>query len=177
MELAGAHTYAAHPEVAAVYFKMEELPQRLPALLSVLSPDAIKKRFASPLADSGPAAIGAGIGPSLAPQVRLVGGWVAYEHYEAHSENTRRILSENVGSRGIVSSGASFRTPDGSIRADVNIKQPRAQLDALATIMNMDWFHFQTAAEYLSSDPNVPTILTGQHHGSVPANTRFHKNG
>lgn len=152
-----AHSYARHPAVNGQYllltnglevrlyqasnleeplasFDVDEIAARLPSLVAILGPAAIRQKFSRPFSPSEEALreIGAGIGRGLANQVRLTGGLVEYSNFEARRDDIKRILTEyGVGTRGIVTAGAAYRLPSGQIRADIRITQPNRRHDTL----------------------------------------------
>jgi hypothetical protein len=190
-----AHSYARHPAINGQYmllmngvevrlyqasniesplatFGVDEIPSRLPSLISILGPEAIRQRFARPFSPSEQSLkeIGSGIGRGLGPAGRAMGGFVEYTEHDATGGTTQQILDEyGIGARGIVTGGAVYRLPGGQIRADIKITQPNKKQDALARLMNLEWFKLQSSDEYISRNPEAPTIFTGQTTGGMPA--------
>jgi len=172
-----AHTYSAHPEIAASHFllsngrefrlyatamldqpllswRYEDIEPNLMALHNVIGPAAIRRRFerAKPLP-------GKPLAPGISAKVKIVGGEVRYgEHHTNYPllQGKDFLTGNHVGVR----RGEVARTDDGRIRAVVELissSQSMRELNKLAGLS--DEHEFFAADEFISDDVNKPTIL------------------
>ncbi|WP_296387790.1 type I restriction enzyme HsdR N-terminal domain-containing protein [Reyranella sp.] len=186
-----AHTYAMHPEVAAPLFLLvngrefhlyqtsflekpvlawrhDELANRMPEIRELLSPDAIRRRYRSIRIDPAVA-----IAPGLGPYVRIVGGAITYREFLSPTSNpeVQAWLKAREGIRSIVTDGFSCRLPTGALCCEVLIRQSDAKLDQLARLLNLECFSFSCSDQRISTNPEAPSIFTGQPKGILPAGT------
>ncbi len=190
-----AHTYACHPEVNATYFLLcngrrfalyqtsyledpilsfdyADLELQRANLLTVLSPDALRKRHTSPLSPRARVEDGDGIGlaPGWGPQAQIMGGWLLYKGITNASATKVDILKAAIGRRAQVIGEFAYRTINDAIKADLKIVQATTDLDRLATLMNLNGYSVNTSEQFISMDRERPTIFGGQKAGQIPAN-------
>jgi hypothetical protein len=182
-----AFTYAAHPDVAAPLFvltngrefrlyetfhleepalacSVEDLPQRMEDIRSILSPDAIRKRYRN-------IRIGLEeeVGPGLGKWAKVAGGTITYREFSCPSEEAMAVLRPRMGLRSSVREGLAYFLMDGGLQAEILVAQNDAKFDALARLMGMECFSFGSGDLRLSTDQQKPSVLTGQSRGRMPA--------
>jgi len=171
-----AHTYAAHPEVAAAFFMVtngrefhlyrtsmldapvlawpfEEIEQRLLALFNLVSPDALAKLAKSVRPDPGKP-----LGTGLPSVIRLSGGEVRYEeHVGDHPFLQADVIN---GLRLPITGGSVQRTEDGRIHGHVDVANAMPLMKELTEATGLDGgYDFYSASEYLSTDREAPSIF------------------
>lgn len=169
-----AHTYAAHPEIAASHFlitngrefklyetsrlespalawEFQDTDDNSLRLFNVLSPAALRRRAKANLVDSGKP-----LGRGLSSRLRIVGGEVLYEEYEG----SHPLFQESSinGLRLPVVGGSVSRTDDNRIVGRIEISKP-APILFIGEGAGFDAYDFYSAAEYISDDPEHPTIF------------------
>lgn len=169
-----AHTYAAHPEIAASHFlvtngrefrlyetsrlespvltwKFQDTDDNSLRLFNVLSPAAIRTRAKATSVDQGKP-----LSRGLGSRLRVIGGEILYEdHVGNHPFFQQSSIS---GLRLPVVGGSVNRTDDGRILGRVEISKA-APLFFLGDDEASDPYSFYSAAEYISDDPEHPTIF------------------
>jgi len=185
-----AHTYAMHPEIAASFFlitngrkfclyetaKLEraalewnfednDKDETRYRLFNVLSPSAFRERAKITLIDPGNP-----LGKGLASRLRIIGGQITNDEY---SGNHPLIPLESVNGLSLpVIGGYVTRAEDKRIMGHVLVGS------AVAIIPNSamgipDSYDFFSATDYLSDDPDRPTIFQNFVKGIVPAGSSF----
>lgn len=169
------HTYAAHPEIAAGFFMLtngrefqlyrtsalaepilswtfEETEQKLLPLFNLVGPEALKKLAHLVRPDPGKP-----LGLNLGSSLRILGGTVWYDEHEA----TVTWLSEAITGLSLsITGGRVARLDDGRIHARVEMANAAAVMRGLNAAMGIDdGYDFYSAAEYLSSEVNAPSIF------------------
>lgn len=170
-----AHTYSAHPEIAATHFLLtngrrfllfatgeldkpllewafEDTEGQIMTLFNILSPAAVRKRAQLIRHDTAKP-----LGRGLPSALKIVGGEVAYgDHFSDHP-----LLDSNAlkGSVGAVTGVDVRRVEDGRIRAKVAVRSPYQQLAELNRAAGLSDYDFLTSDEYISTDPSHPTIF------------------
>lgn len=183
-----AHTYATHPEIAAEYYLLtngrefrlyrvgqpdnaiwhwtkEDTDELLPALRAFLGPAAMKKRAHVTIDKGKPLAEG------LGSTANIIGGHIVY------AKNCSNF-TDNLGMDGLVNTVVGnriYRTDEGLIAGEVNLKSAFAHMDAMFDGFGFYPLRFNTAEEYLSSDRERPTLLQGLLSVAMPAGTQFPK--
>ena len=183
-----AHTYAAHPEVAAVLYLVtngrhfrvyrtsypdepifewptEETEANLVAIRNLLSPEAIKRRVHIPLDRGKPLAAG------LSSKVRIAGGSLVYGAHSSDVPQFQQQLSAMEGLRAAITGGSAYRNETGQIVAEVEQAGPYSQFDAFNKAAGIDVMLYRTSSEYISTDVNNPTIFQNSVTASVPRGT------
>jgi hypothetical protein len=178
-----AHSYSAHPDVGAFYYmlidghqgqvfqisnpdkplfewRIPDTADVLPILRSFLSPEALQKKFSSPVDLGKPLADG------LRSRMKIVGGDVVYDEHispdlqiDAHRMNGMRQTVSGVGVE---------RSQDGLIIAEVNLKSAFSTFDAINHAVGLGSFMFKTSDEYVSVDVEHPTLFTNLASVSAP---------
>ncbi len=178
-----AHTYAAHPEIAASHILLTngrlfrlyatgeldvpllewayaETEQHMMALYNVLGPEAVKKRAGLIRPD-----VSKPLGKGLPPKLRIVGGEVTYgEHRSDHPLFQVDALNGAVGA---ITGSAVDRMSDGRIRALVAVRSPYPQMAELNRAAGLGDYEFMTSDEYVSTDPERPTIFQNVVEGRL----------
>ena len=174
-----AHTYAAHPEVAAFYFlltngsyfrlytsakpakpilvwRLEEADQRWVEIENTLGPRAIAHmtKLLTP-------ATGKPLGRGLKPSVEIVGGVMTYEGYVSSTPGGQEVLDRMRGLRNAVTGGYVGRDEFGIIRAGLRTVGGLAQMDELNRMSGLGSYELSSADEYISFDRARPTIFRG----------------
>lgn len=184
-----AHTYAAHPEIGAAFilvtngrrfelyrtgaldtsllaFGHDQLEQFLLPLFNVVGPDAIKKLSNLVRVDAGKP-----LGRNLASALAITGGQITYEE---HASDTPLVPRETIeGLQLPVVGGKVERLQDGRIHAYVEIGKAAAIFRDLSEMMGAaDDYDFYSADEYISTDPEAPTIFQNLYENTTPVGTR-----
>ncbi len=171
-----AHTYAAHPEISAAFilltngrrfelyrtgaldtpllaFDHDQLEKSLLSLFNIVGPDAIKKLSNLVRVDTGKP-----LGRNLSSKLIIIGGQITYEE---HASDTPLIPREMIeGLRLPVTGGLVERLEDGRIHAYVEIGKAAAMLRDFSEMVGAaDDYDFYSADEYVSTDPEKPTIF------------------
>ncbi|MGP8271175.1 MAG: type I restriction enzyme HsdR N-terminal domain-containing protein [Terracidiphilus sp.] len=185
-----AHTYAMHPEIAASFFLItngrkfrlyetaklersalewnfedEDKDETLLRLSNVLSPSAFRERSKIALIDPGKP-----LGKGLASRLRIVGGQITNDEY---SGNHPLVPLESVNGLSLpVTGGYVTRAEDKRIVGYVLVGKAVAFIPNSA-IGLPDCYDFFSATDYLSGDPDRPTIFQNIVKGIVPAGSSF----
>lgn len=171
-----AHTYAAHPEIGAAFimvtngrrfelyrtgaletpllaFQHDQLEQSLLSLFNIVGPDAIRKLSNLVRADSGKP-----LGRNLSSKLTIAGGQITYEE---HASNTPLVPREMIeGLQFPVVGGRVERLSDGRIYAYVEVGKAAAMFRDFSEMVGAaDDYEFYSADEYVSTDPEKPTIF------------------
>lgn len=183
-----AHTYSAHPEIAASYFllsngrqfrlyltsqlkrplfewKFNETDYVFMNIVNILSYDAFKRRARLFAFDPNkPLAIGY---PS---QVEIITGEITYGCH-ASDHPLFANLSALVGSIGQVTGGQLQRAADGRLHGVLLYRSPMQHLQPIIAAMGHDRFEFFSADEFISTDPTKPTIFQNATQGHLEPGT------
>jgi hypothetical protein len=168
-----AHTYAAHPEVAAFYFlvtngrsfrlfetgrlsqpllewSLSDQDTNFLRILNLLGPEALRRRARLILADPGDP-----LGEGLSSKVRVISGTVYYDSLDAGQLSN--MMASLVGLELPVTSGEVSRDPDGRIHARVSV----ASVSPLTrpALGPGDHYDFYSSSRYISTDERKPTIF------------------
>jgi len=167
------HTYAAHPEIAAAFFMLtngrrfelyrtstlaepilawdfEQTEEKFLSLLNLVRPAAIEKLANLVRPDPGKP-----LGVGLASTLRILGGRVTYEEHTSGVS----FLSKAISGLSLPITGGFVRRADnGQIHAHVEVASAAAMMPGLST-MGLDHYDFYSAAEYISSEPEEPSIF------------------
>lgn len=183
-----AHTYAAHPEIAASYFLVtngreyqlfetsrleaaalswsyEETDEKILALFNLVSPQALRKRAGLVVPDRGKP-----LGAGLASRMEMIGGDIVYEdHRGSHP------LFATAGVDGLslpVTGGTVERDEEGKIKARVRVASamPIAR-ELQEALRGDDSYDFFSVSEFVSTDPENPTLFSNFIESTVPAGT------
>lgn len=182
-----AHTYAAHPEISAAYFlitngrdwdlyrtsslqdpilrwSFADQESVMLRLFNLVGPEAIKRLVSLMKPDPGKP-----LGPNLASEIELIGGHVVYEDHQ--SSHPLLDTSQLNGLSLPITGGYVRRTEDGRIHAHVKVASAMALMKELSDAMGVDGYDFFSADEYVSDDPEEPTILQNIVEMITPAGT------
>lgn len=183
-----AHTYAAHPDIAALYYvltngrefklfrtshphapdlswKFSETAGLMPILANVLGPASIKKRVMATKPDTN-----LPLGPNLPSSLQLVGGFVTYIDHETN--NPLVVIPESTkGSRATVVGDSVSRTESGLIRVHLTLAGPNSLWDYLNRLGGIEGYTFETADEFISEDSERPTIFQNYLEATIKAGT------
>ena len=181
-----AHTYSAHPEIAADFFlvtngrKFElyqtgvldravlsfdhnDIEQNLLSLFNILGPAAVRERSKILSIDPGKP-----LGKNLPSIVVIKGGIIRYEE---HAINTPLIPKEMIeGLELPVVAGRIERDDNGRIHAYIEIAKAAAMFRELqGSIGAADDYDFYSSDEYISDDPEKPTIFQNLYKSETKA--------
>jgi hypothetical protein len=185
-----AHSYAAHPEVNALFFlitngrsyklyrtskldaplmawEWDDIDDVVLALGNLVGPDAIRKKMKLLQPDLGkPLAAG------IASQVEIIGGWVRYED---HSSNHPLIDIRAINGLELpVIGGRVSRAEDGRLHALVKTAQAAPLLGELSAVLDSgDGYDFFSSDPYVSVNRETPTIFQNAVESQVPAGTKM----
>lgn len=174
-ELDQAYSYAAHPEIKALFFVVtngrqfliyrtlegpsapallafgyEELGHQLQSLKNLLSPASLQRDFPTLVPDTGkPLAAG------LRSFAKVINGSITYTH--AHPEPPGRSV---VGMRSYVKEGSVERTDDGKITAYLKFGSTHRQMDDMLRAWKLEIFEISTSAPEISTDSQSPTAFS-----------------
>jgi hypothetical protein len=178
-----AHTYAAHPEIAALYFlvtngrdyqlymtsrlvkplltwahdDIEDLRLQISAILDF---EAIKKYAAITTPD-----VGRPLGNGLPSRLRIRGGEIVYG---AHSSDHPLLQEDVIGdSVAPITDGAVTREADGRISARLRVLSVTGASRKLNEKLGLDRFEFTAMTSEISRDRNSPTIFKNIQIGSI----------
>lgn len=169
------HTYAAHPEIGAAFFLLTngrqfelyrtsllegpilswtylETEEKLLSVFNLVGPAALEKLANLVRPDPGKP-----MGQNLSSSLRILGGSVTYED---HVSTLSWLTDAIAGLQLPITGGFVRRTEDGRIHANVEMANAAAMMRGLNAAMGIDdKYDFYSAAEYLSSDVEAPTIF------------------
>jgi hypothetical protein len=131
----------------------EETDDILLNLLNIVSPAAMRKRAKVAVVDPGKP-----LGKGLASKQRIIGGEIIYED---HQSDHPLLKTEFInGLRLPVTGGSVRRTEDGRIVGHVDVAKVAPLMRELNDTMGIaDGYDFFSATEYLSEDPQHPSIF------------------
>lgn len=184
-----AHSYAAHPEIAAAYFVLtngrtfrlysmlepkqpllewrhEQIDQFWINLENVLGPAQIRRKFEQELRHRGKP-----LARDLGSVANIVGGRVEYTEYSCTDPAQSQALQSLIGTRANVETGKVARSESGLIHGQLKLAGPNEQWDLLNQLSGVSTYDFYAAEEFLSTDRDKPTILTGLIRFEMPAGT------
>ncbi|MET7244876.1 type I restriction endonuclease subunit R [Methylobacterium sp. EM32] len=177
-----AHTYATHPEIAALYYLLtngrewrlyrvgrpstpiftwenEQTDNMLVALQNTLGPEAFKKRAAALEVDSGKhLALG------LGSKSLIKGGYITYSTTKTNNHMFNAHLAQFDGMRAPITSGEVYRNERGEIEAKIAMLSGFAAGDAMMKDSIAEALTFLSKEEYISRDREIPTIFTNLSH-------------
>lgn len=183
-----AHTYAAHPEIAATFFlvtngrqfrlfetaKLQQAvlewdfqnsDDNLLRLFNLLSPAAFRKRANVTLVDPGKP-----LGKGLASRLRIIGGEILYEEHQGSHPFIKAQSME--GLRLPVTGGYVIRDEDRRIKGHLKVAKSAPLMQELNAVMGIsDDYNFFSATEFLSQDPTRPSIFQNVVASQVAAGT------
>lgn len=178
-----AHTYSAHPEIAAAYFLVtngrdfqlfatgklekpllewpyEDTEQQLMTIFNIVGYNAIRKLTAAITPD-----INKPLGAGLPSNAKIIGGEVAYgEHKSDHPLLQNDVMKGLIGT---ITGKSVERAADGRLHAIVSVRSPYQQLAELNKLAGLDEFHFFSSDEYISDSIERPTIFQNVAEGHV----------
>jgi hypothetical protein len=143
----------------------EETNDILLNLLNIVSPAAMRKRAKLAAVDPGKP-----LGKGLASKQRIIGGEIIYED---HQSDHPLLKTEFInGLRLPVTGGSVRRTEDGRIVGHVDVAKVAPLMRELNDAMGIaDGYDFFSATEYLSEDPEHPSIFQNLVQSTTPAGT------
>jgi Type I restriction enzyme R protein N terminus (HSDR_N) len=178
-----AHTYCAHPEIAAAYFLLtngrefrlyatsqlttpilawsyEETEQRLMTIYNIVSYAAIRRLNEVTRPD-----VNKPLGTGLSSKLKIVGGQIKYgEHLSDHPLLKADPLKGMVGA---VTGVRVERAVDGRLHATVSVLSPYQQLAELNKLAGIGDYEFFSSSEYVSVDRENPTIFQNVLEGRL----------
>ena len=178
-----AHTYAAHPEIAALYFLVtngrefnlymtsrlkapllswayEEIEDLHSQICGVLEFEAIKK-YASRVTPD----VGRPLAKGLPSKLEVRGGEVIYGPHESdHPLLQNDVLNDSVAP---ITEGWVARQEDGRIQAKLRVITAAGSTRKLNERLGLDRFEFVANAQELSQDHELPTIFKNIQVGEI----------
>lgn len=184
-----AHTYAAHPEVAAIFslltngrefrlykisepeqpilsWKTEETERYFVNIANLLSPDAVKRRVFIPVDLGKPLAIG------FNSTIEMIGGFLVYERHKATAPIFATV-SNMAGMRASVTGKTVYRKPDGRIEGELELAGPYSVFDYINRSAGIGTYLFSTSDEYISVNREKPTIFQNVFTATIVPGTDF----
>jgi hypothetical protein len=184
-----AHTYAAHPEVAAFYYlltngrefrlyrtshpaepvlawDLAKTTETFPIIRNIIGPAAIKRRAQIDQVDTNvPLAEG------VKSRVRIVGGYLTYSEHHSSKPEVDAALARVSGMRASIIGREVRRTEWGLLRAEIELVRANDILDQLNHAAGFESFVFECADEFVSVDRERPSIFQSITGGQVHAGT------
>jgi hypothetical protein len=183
-----AHTYAAHPEIAArfylitngrefklyqtgapyepmLFWLLEETEAQFHSIKNILGPDAIQ-RFGTIKIDKGKP-----LAPGLGSTAIITGGWMVYDGHESCNAKLAEAMAKLKGMRNGVRGQEIIRTSDGLIEARVELTPAFSAFDEINKVFGFIPLVFRCADETLSSDKSRPSIFQNILTIEVPRGT------
>jgi hypothetical protein len=187
-----AHTYAAHPEVAAMFFMVtngrsfrlyrtssldapimswdfEDTEEVFLALANLVGPDAIRRKMALLKPDAGKP-----LGRGLGSEVQIIGGWIQYEDHVSNHPLLNLVMNDVNGLRLPITGGNVSRAEDGRLHAKLHTAKAMPMVGELSELLEVtDGYDFYAADELISTDQERPTIFQNLIHSNAPAGTQM----
>ena len=187
-----AHTYAAHPEVAALFFMVtngrsfrlyrtssleapimswdfEDTEEVFLALANLVGPDAIRRKMALLKPDAGKP-----LGRGLGSEVQIIGGWIQYEDHVSNHPLLNLAMNDVNGLRLPITGGTVSRAEDGRLHAKLHTAKAMPMVGELSELLEVtDGYDFYAADELISTDQERPTIFQNLIHSNAPAGTQM----
>lgn len=184
-----AHTYAAHPDVAALFYlitngkefriyrtshpneaalawELKETDEKFPTIRNVIGPAAIKRISLISRVDTGkPLAEG------LGSTARIVGGYLTYTEHTSRNPQINTALDAMTGMRATISGRSVTRTEYGLIRAEVEIVRSNSLLDAVNRAAGFEIQVFEGSDPFVSTNKEKPSIFQNIAGGEVTSGT------
>jgi hypothetical protein len=176
-----AWSYANHPEIRAVYFVVTnghefklyqtnrgpeapalfectyaEMPAKLTAIESLLSPAAILKAHPEQVVDTGEP-----IGPGLRSIVRITSGQIQYLKLSVPVPPLQEMIMT-------VTDGVVERNEEGVLDAHLWTLVPVKSLQELNEKLGLDQMRLVSASKVVSTDPAQPTVFEGERRAILP---------
>lgn len=182
-----AHTYTAHPEIAASYFMLtngrefrlyaasrldapllawrhDEIDQHLPALFNILGYEGLKRHSQRITPD-----VNKPLGGGLNSVCKIVGGVLTYGPHTSNHPLFQGDVMNGVNTP--VVGREVKRTPEGLILGHVEISSAFSYWAELNRLSGIDGYEFATADEFISDDINAPSIFQNVVEASMPVGT------
>ncbi|MEE9433964.1 MAG: type I restriction enzyme HsdR N-terminal domain-containing protein [Sphingorhabdus sp.] len=178
-----AHTYAAHPEISAIYFlvtngrdfqlymtsrlkapllqwEYEEIEDLRLQICNLLEFDAIKKYEAKVTPD-----VGLPLAKGFPSRLRIPGGEIVYaSHYSDHPLLQQDVIGDTVAP---ITEGEVSRRNDGRILAKLRVLSITGAGRKLNEKLGLDRFEFTANAAEISRDDDSPTIFKNIQTGAI----------
>ncbi|MCJ2043805.1 type I restriction enzyme HsdR N-terminal domain-containing protein [Methylobacterium sp. J-078] len=184
-----AHTYAAHPDVAALYYlvtngkefkvyrtshpdapalawHLAATKEKFSTIRNIIGPAAIKRQSLSSQVDTGKP-LAEGIGSTA----RIVGGYLTYDDHYSINPQINAGLGVMNGMRATINGRSVVRTEHGLIRAEVDLVRSNNLLDALNRASGFETLVFESAVDFVSTDEEQPSIFQNIAGGEILAGT------
>lgn len=187
-----AHTYAAHPEVAAMFFlctngrtfrlyrtssldapllawEHEDTDEVFLALENLVGPEAIRRKVELLRPDEGKP-----LGRGLASDVQIIGGHVTYEDHHSDVPMLGVEMDQINGLTLPITEGRVYRDDDGNLVAKLEMAKAMPMAGELSELLSpTDGYIFTSRDEYVSTDRQNPTIFQNLLQSDAPPGTRM----
>lgn len=187
-----AHTYAAHPEVAALFFMVTngrafrlyrtssldaplmswdfaDTAEVFLALANLVGPDAIRRKMELLKPDAGKP-----LGRGLGSEVQIIGGWIQYEDHTSNHPLLDMVMDDVNGLRLPITGGSVSRADDGRLHAKLHTAKAMPMVGELSELLEVtDGYDFYAADELISTDQERPTIFQNLIQSYAPAGTQM----
>ena len=179
-----AHSYSVHPDINANYFLLSngrefalyqtgsldqpalawafaDLEQNIFSLHNVVGPEAVRKRAAVLAVDPAKP-----LGKGVASTVTIIGGEVIFEEHATNTPLVPRHMIEDL--RLPVTGAFVRRADDGRLHAFVKTASASPMMGPIGDMAGaQDEYDFFCADEYLSADPEKPSIFQNLYEKRV----------
>lgn len=185
-----AHTYATHPEIAAFYYLItngreyrlfanhpqkpilvwtsDEMAEKWSIIENILGPDAIRQKAVIYSVDTSKP-----LAPGYKSRLNIVGGYLTYDGHRSTNPVLMAEMTKMEGMQGTFTGKEVWRTDNGMIRADVEIRGPYKGWDELNRAAGITGYEFESAVEFVSVDPSKPTIFQGISCGLIKTGQEY----
>lgn len=187
-----AHTYAAHPEVAAIFFLVtngrkfclyrtsyleaplmswvfEETEDVFLALFNLVGPAAVRRKMALLQPDTGKP-----LGLGLSSRVQIIGGWIQYEDHRTNHPFLENGVAGINGLRLPVTGSWVGRAEDGRLQAKLNTAKAMPMAGELSELLEItDGYDFFCNDNLISNIQDKPSIFQNIIHSEIPIGTEM----
>lgn len=191
-----AFTYAAHPEVAALFFMItngrsfqlyrtsyleqptlywnfEETEEKFLLLANLVGPEAIRRKMEILKPDTDRP-----LGLGLGARIQIIGGWVEYTDHISNHPLLNLTIDEVSGLRLPITAGEVARNRDGLLHANIHMAKAMPMAGEISKfIYPSDGYNFYCSDDLLSNDCNNPTKFKNVIYSAAPAGTQMNVTG
>lgn len=185
-----AHTYAAHPEVCALFFMVtngqsfrlyrtgslntplmswnfDDIEEMFLPLSNLVGPDAIRRKMELLKPD-----LGKPLGQGLGSEVQIIGGWVQYQDHISNHPLLNFTINDVNGLRLPITGGIVKRAEDGRLHAKLYMAKAMPMAGELSELLHAtDGYDFYASDNLVSTDQERPTIFQNTIQTAAPVGT------